>query len=47
MKTRISKALAKGRKQGYFKIKAKLLRLKTIIENELDELTNYGTIFSI
>jgi hypothetical protein len=44
---RVVKTLSKGKKEGYFKIKAKVLRLKTIIENELDELSNYGTMFSI
>jgi hypothetical protein len=38
MKTRISKALAKGKKQGYYKIKAKQMRIKSIIETELEML---------
>ena len=38
MKTRITKQLSKGKKQGYYKIKAKQMRLKTIIETELEML---------
>jgi hypothetical protein len=38
MKTRISKALSKGRKQGYYKPKANLMRIKAIIETELETL---------
>jgi hypothetical protein len=35
---RITKALSKGKKQGYYKIKARQMRLKTILENELKML---------
>jgi hypothetical protein len=35
---RITKALSKGKKMGYYKIKAKQMRLKAIIENELKTL---------
>jgi hypothetical protein len=38
MKTRISKALSKGKKQGYYKVKARQMRLKNIVENELKVL---------
>ena len=34
-KQRITKALSKGKKQGYYKIKARQMRLKAIIQNEL------------
>jgi hypothetical protein len=35
---RITKALSKGKKQGYYKIKARQMRLKSILENELKML---------
>jgi hypothetical protein len=35
---RITKALSKGKKQGYYKIKAKQMRLKSIVETELETL---------
>jgi hypothetical protein len=35
---RITKKLSKGRKQGYYKPKANMIRLKEIIENELEML---------
>jgi hypothetical protein len=38
MKTRISKKLSKGKKQGYYKPKANMMRIKAIIENELEML---------
>jgi hypothetical protein len=35
---RITKTLAKGKKQGYYKPKANMMRIKAIIENELEML---------
>jgi hypothetical protein len=35
---RITKALSKGKKQGYYKIKANMMRVKAIIKNELETL---------
>jgi hypothetical protein len=35
---RIIKQLSQGRKQGYYKIKARQMRLKSILENELKML---------
>ena len=35
---RITKKLSKGKKQGYYKPKASMMRLKEIIQNELEML---------
>jgi hypothetical protein len=35
---RITKKLSKGKKQGYYKIKANMMRIKAIIQNELEML---------
>jgi hypothetical protein len=35
---RITKALSKGKKQGYYKIKANMMRIKAIIQTELETL---------
>jgi hypothetical protein len=37
-KQRITKTLSKGKKQGYYKPKATLMKLKAIIQNELEML---------
>jgi hypothetical protein len=35
---RITKALSKGKKMGYYKPKARQMRIKAIIQNELEML---------
>jgi hypothetical protein len=37
-KNRITKTLSKGKKLGYFKPKANLMKIKAIIQNELEML---------